>query len=121
VLAVLMAINWIWTGDAIQVGMFGFAVAAILTNAIAFIVRARRDAVRRGPPPPAREPEAVPTASLGAVLVAVAATSIVFGLAFGRFLVYFGAGLLVVAAAMVLREVMAERRERRAWRTREQR
>jgi high-affinity Fe2+/Pb2+ permease len=67
------------------------------------------------------EPEAVPTASLGALLVAVAVGSIVFGLAFGRFLVYFGAGLLIVSLGMVVRELLAERRQRRAWAHRERR
>ena len=28
-LALLLAINWVWTGDAIQVGSFGFAVAVV--------------------------------------------------------------------------------------------
>ena len=28
-LAVLLAINWIWTGDAIQVGSFAFALLII--------------------------------------------------------------------------------------------
>ena len=29
-LIVLMVLNWIWTGDAIQVGTFAFAVAVVL-------------------------------------------------------------------------------------------
>jgi ribose/xylose/arabinose/galactoside ABC-type transport system permease subunit len=120
-LVVLLAINWIWTGDAIQVGSFAFAAAAIFAVALALIVSARRDALRRGPPQPTRDPETVPAASLGAVLVAVAVASIVFGLAFGHFLVYFGAGLLVVSLGMVLREWLAERRQRRAWLERERR
>ena len=57
----------------------------------------------------------MPTASLGAVLIAVAVASIVFGLAYGRFLIYFGAGLLIASAGVVMREVQAERRERRRW------
>jgi MFS family permease len=120
-LVVLLAINWIWTGDAIQVGSFAFAAVAILAAALAVIIAGRRDALRRGPPQPLGEPEAVPTASLGALLVAVAVGSIVFGLAFGRFLVYFGAGLLIVSLGMVVRELLAERRQRRAWAHRERR
>jgi hypothetical protein len=111
-LAVLMVINWIWTGDAIQVGTFAFAVAAVWGIASVLTVR-RRDALRPGPPPPPAEPQAVPTASLGAVLVGVSVASIVFGLAFGRFLIYFGAALLIVSAALVARELHDERRERR--------
>ena len=33
-LVVLMAINWIWTGDAIQVGSFGFAALVIYMSGL---------------------------------------------------------------------------------------
>ncbi len=114
VLAVLMAINWIWTGDAIQVGTFAFAVLAVL-SAAALLVALAPQALRRGAPQPRPEPETLPTASLGAVLCALAVAAIVFGLAFGRFLVYFGAGLLLSALARVAIEVAAERRARARW------
>lgn len=111
-LAVLMVINWIWTGDAIQVGSFAFAVAAVWGIAAVLTAR-RREALRPGPPSPPAEPEAVPTASLGALLVGISVASIVFGLAFGRFLMYFGAALLIVSLGMVARELHAEWRQRR--------
>jgi high-affinity Fe2+/Pb2+ permease len=57
----------------------------------------------------------VPTASLGAVLIGVAVASIMFGLAFGRFLIYFGGGLLITSLGLVARELLAERHERRRW------
>jgi hypothetical protein len=108
-----MALNWVWTGDAIQVGAFGFAVAVVWGGAVLLAGASRRESLRTGPPPPASEPEGVPTASLGAVLVAVSIAAIVFGAAFGRFFVYFGAGLLVVSAGLVLREWAGQRRARR--------
>ena len=117
-LAVLMAICWIWTGDAIQVGTFAFAVLVVWGSAALIAAEAGREAVRRGPPRVTRDADAIPMASLGAVLVALAVGSIVFGFAFGRFLVYFGAGLLVVSLGIVVVEVRGQRRARRALRTR---
>jgi hypothetical protein len=111
-LIVLLIINWIWTGDAIQVATFSFAAVAILGSAVALTIASRREALRPGPPPPSSEPEAVPTASLGSVMVAVAASAIVFGLAFGSFLIYFGFGLLIASLGIVAREIRAERRQR---------
>ena len=113
-LAVLMAICWIWTGDAIQVGSFGFAVLVVWGSAALLAAEGGRQSLRRGPPRAVRRAEAIPTASLGAVLVAVAVGSIVFGFAFGRFLVFFGAGLLVVSVGIVLYEIRTERRAERA-------
>jgi hypothetical protein len=117
-LAVLMAICWIWTGDAIQVGSFAFAVVVVWGSAALIAAEGGRDALRRGEPREAREVEAIPTASLGAVLVAVAVGSIIFGFAFGRFLVFFGAGLLLVSVGIVIFEVRGQRRARRASRAR---
>jgi hypothetical protein len=113
-LAVLMAICWIWTGDAVQVGTFGFAVLVVWGSAALIAAQGGRDVVRRGEPRQVRGAEAIPTASLGAVLVAVAVGSIVFGFAFGRFLVFFGAGLLVVSVGIVIFEVRGQRRAARA-------
>jgi hypothetical protein len=114
-LAVLLAVNWIWTGDAIQVGSFGFAILVVWGSAALWAATSRRDSLRRGAPGPPPEPEAVPTASLGAVLVAVSVAAITFGFAFGRFLVYFGAGLLIASLGLLRRERRDERRARRAW------
>lgn len=109
-IAVLLALNLAWTGDDVQVCAFGFALVTIWGTATGLAVRSRRESLRRGAPPPTRAIETIPTASLGAVLVALALASIVFGLAFGRFLVYFGAGLLIVSLGLVIRERRAERR-----------
>jgi hypothetical protein len=116
-ISVLLAINWIWTDDAIQVATFAFAVMAVLAGA-GLLVWRDRQSLRPGPPGPPTGPETLPTASVGAVLCAVAAASIVFGLAFGPFLVDFGAALLVASLARVTVEVLGERRSReRARRT----
>src|SRR5437588_10104436 len=109
-LAVLMTLCWIWTDAAIQVGTFAFAVAVVWGGAALFAAEGGRQALRRGAPPAVRRAQAIPTASLGAVLVAVAVGSILFGFAFGRFLVFFGAGLLVVSLGLIVYEVRGERR-----------
>ena len=118
-LAVLMAICWIWTDDAIQVATFAFAVLVVWGGAALLAAEGGRQTLRRGAPAPVRRADAIPTASLGAVLVAVAVGSIVFGFAFGRFLVYFGAGLLVVSLGVVLVEVRGQRRAERDAATRQ--
>ena len=67
-----------------------------------------------GRPSPARTRSPIPSTSLGAVLVAISSASITFGLAFGRFLIYFGAGLLIASLGVVARERRAQRRARAA-------
>lgn len=114
-LAVLGVINWIWTDDAIQVATFACAVFVALSVVVTLALRTRREALRPGPPRPPSEPEAVPLASLGSVLVAVSLAAIMFGLAFGVFLVYFGAGLLVASLGRVSVELRSERRSRERW------
>jgi hypothetical protein len=114
-LAVSLALCWVWTGDALQVGEFGFAVTVVWGVGTLLAGASRRESLHRGPPPPTTEPEAVPTTSLGAVLVGLALAAMLFGFAFGSFLTYFGAGLLIVSMARVGHEVRGERRARRAW------
>ena len=73
----------------------------------------RREAIRRGPPEPrararrssAGEPGALPASalSLGCIL---------FGIAWAKFLVYFGTGLLVLSVGRLVLELRAERRSR---------
>jgi hypothetical protein len=114
-LVVMLGLNWIWTGDGIQVALFGFAALIAFGSAGTLIFGGRREAVRRGPPPVAEGPQAIASASLGAVLAGLSVAAIVFGLAFGRFLVYFGSGLLIVSVARVMQELAGQRRARRAW------
>lgn len=115
-IAVILALNWVWTGDAIQVASFAFTVLTVLGWALALVLQRPREALRRGQPSPSDEPQTVSSASYGSMLLAVGAATIVFGLAFGQFLVFFGAGLMVVAAGVVARELHAERRARQSWR-----
>ena len=51
---------------------------------------------------------------MGSLLAAVGVASIVFGLAFGKFPIFFGIGLLILGLGLVARERSAERRMRRA-------
>jgi hypothetical protein len=107
-LAVLLAINWIWTGDAIQVGQFGFAVLAIYSGA-ALLVITGRGALRRGAPQGDPNPEAFPEASLAAVLVGLSVGCMLFGVVWATFLVYFGAGVLLLSLGRLAQERRAER------------
>jgi hypothetical protein len=107
-LAVLMTLNWIWTGDAIQVATFALAVVAVYTGA-ALLAATGRDALRRGPPAPTPGPEALPEASVAAVLVGLSIACILFGLVWSEFLIYFGAGVLVLSLGRVALELRTER------------
>ncbi len=111
-LIVMAAINWIWTGDAIQAGTFAFAAGVVLAAAGLLALRSRAAAVRRGPPEPSAAPEPVPNASLGAALAGLSVAAILFGFAFGRFPIYFGAGMLVVSLGRIAIEIRAQRRSR---------
>lgn len=117
VLAVAMALLTVWNGGKPIIGFVGgFGVVVTFLTAFVFILLRPREAVRRGPPEPTGEPRAVPTASYGSVLFAVGGASLVYGLAFGHFLIYFGIGLMVVALAVIIREKVFQRRALRRWR-----
>jgi membrane protein implicated in regulation of membrane protease activity len=111
-LTVLLALNWAWTGDAIQIGSFALAVLVVGVGA-GLLALTGRQALRRGPPQPATDPEAIPEASLAAVIVALSLACMLFGLVWARFLVYFGAGVLVLALGRLVLEVRAQRESRR--------
>jgi hypothetical protein len=119
-LATLLAINWAWTSDTIQVSSFGFATGVILVWAIVQII-GDRDALRAQPPGGEVGVDAIPQASLGAAASGLAVAVIAFGLVFGRFLVFMGAGLLVASLGLVARELRAQRRALRAARAERQR
>jgi hypothetical protein len=109
ILAVLYALNVIWTGNHVNLAMAVFAVGATVATAVGFVALSGREAVRRGEPPPSEEPRAIPTASVGAVLLAVGLAAFAFGFAFGHFLVYFGAGVMIVALGVLAREASTQR------------
>jgi hypothetical protein len=119
-LAALLAINWVWTSDTIQVASFGSATGVILVWAI-FLVIGDRDALRARPPGEEHGVDAIPQASLGAAASGFAVATIAFGLVFGRFLVFMGAGLLVASLGLVARELRAQRRALRAARAERER
>jgi hypothetical protein len=114
-LVTLLALNWIWTGDAIQVGSFGFAALAILGGAGLLVWRAGREALRRGAPEARASVETIPQASAGAALAGLSLASILFGFTFGSFLIYFGAGLLAISIGRIVIELRAERSSRERW------
>jgi len=93
-------------GTILLVIIYGFGVAVWL---------ARREALRRGPPEPRDEPETVPQASVGAVLIGLAAGCALFGLAWARFLLDFGIALFVFAVGRLVLENRAQRASRRKW------
>ena len=71
ILALLYALNVVWTGKGLDAAMAGFALAATLGTAAAFIALRPREALKKGEPPPSPEPQAISSASYGAVLLAV--------------------------------------------------
>ncbi|HWF51355.1 MAG TPA: hypothetical protein VG294_12020 [Solirubrobacteraceae bacterium] len=112
-LVVLGAINWIWTGDAIQVETFAFAVLVIIGSAGALVLMSRQ-ALRHGPPQPRGDPEAVPQVSVAAVVAGLSVGSIAFGFVFGAFFTLFGFGMLVASLGRLAIEVRAQRRSERS-------
>jgi hypothetical protein len=117
-IGVLFAIHAVWTHDTLQDGSFGFAIGLILACAAVAIAR-DRDTIRRGAPEVEAGVEAVPVASLGALITAVAVVACGFGFVFGSFLVFIAVGLFVAGMFVLGRELAGERRARRTWSTRE--
>lgn len=112
-LVVLGAINWIWTGAAIQVGTFGFAALVVIATATGAALL-YRPAIKSGPPEPGGDPDAIPEDSVGAVVAGLSVASILFGFVFGRFFVLFGIGMLVASLGRMAIELRAQRRSVRA-------
>lgn len=109
ILSVSGTLNAIWTGDLIQIGTFAAAVFAELVLFVALIVR-NPVAIRRGEPARVLGAEAIPTASFGAAFTAIGCGTLLFGLAFGHFLVYLGAGMIVAGLGKLAVERHAQRR-----------
>ncbi|MBV9804457.1 MAG: hypothetical protein JO130_14750 [Solirubrobacterales bacterium] len=112
ILLVLAIGNWVWNGKPVGSGAASAAVVIIYGFGLA-LWRLRREAIRRGPPEPHTEIENVPSASLSAMLIGLAAGCALFGLAWAKFLLYFGIGLFVVAVGRMILELRAERATRR--------
>lgn len=116
ILTLLYAANWIWSGKPIEAIVTGFALLLVFVAA-ALLAAANRQAIRRGAPPdePARA-EGIPDFSFGALGAAIAVAFVALGLAFGHFLIYFGAGLFVLSLARLAIELRAARATVRRYR-----
>ena len=111
-LFVLFVGNWIWDDKPVNAATAAFAAIVIYGWAAAVALRSGRRALRRGPPEPDSTPQALPQASTGPVIAALGLASFVFGFTFSSFLIYFGAGLIVIGVGRALVEVRAERATR---------
>jgi hypothetical protein len=111
ILLVLAIGNWVWDAKPVNAGAASAAVAIVYVFGLALWL-SRREAVRPGPPEPGPVLESVPQASLAAAGVGVSLGCILFGIAWARFLVAFGIGLLVLSVGRLVLEVRAERRSR---------
>ena len=114
ILLVLAVGNWIWNARTVS-GLAATAAVVIIYGFGVAVWLARREALRRGPPEPRDEPETVPQASVGAVLIGLAAGCGLFGLAWARFLLDFGIALFVFAIGRLALENRAQRASRRKW------
>ena len=107
-LLVLFIGNWIWEAKAINAAEAAFA--ALVIYAVGVILwLARREAVRRGPPEQEREPEALPEGSLAAASAGISIGMVMFGMVWARFLVFFGAGILLASLVRIGLECREQR------------
>jgi cation transport ATPase len=118
-LAALAITNAIWTaGNVIQGGTFAAAVGSIVALAVLLIVLSP-EARHKGAPELRTRAAALPSGSFAAMLAGLALGCFAFGFAFGRFPIFFGAGLLVVALGRLSLELRAQRRAVRSLHRRE--
>ena len=111
-LLVLAIGNWIWDAKPVNAAAASAAVVIIYSFGV-LLWRTSPESIRPGPPEPRAETETVPQASLAAVVAGFSVACILFGLAWAKFLVYFGAALLIVSLGRAVIEVRAERASRR--------
>jgi hypothetical protein len=101
-LTVLAVVLWAWTSDDLPPAVFGAAAAIVwVAGLVALFVRRRRPGARPAP-----------DLSLASAFVAFAVAALVLGALVGRWLVYLGAGLLLIGLVGVARELRAQRRAR---------
>lgn len=111
ILLVLAIGNWVWDAKPVNGAAASAAVAIIYLFGVALWL-SRREAIRRGPPEPRSDPDSIPQASLAAAGIGVSLGCILFGIAWARFLVDFGIGVLVLSIGRLVLEIRAERRSR---------
>jgi hypothetical protein len=109
-LLVLGAVGWVIfkETDYLSILLPSFAVVATAAFAVGSQLAARRQERQ------AVDDEVVTEVSWPTVLVAIALSLALFGLAVGTFLIYIGGGLFALGAGGLLREWTAERRARRS-------
>jgi dipeptide/tripeptide permease len=112
ILLVLAIGNWVWDDKTVNGAAATAAVVIIYGFGVA-VWLARRDAIRRGPPEPRTEAEAVPQASLAAMLIGLSVGCALFGLAWAKFLLYLGVAAFVASVGRLIVELRAERATRR--------
>jgi hypothetical protein len=111
ILLVLAIGNWVWDAKPVNAGVASAAVAIVYLFGVALWI-SRREAIRRGPPEAQPKLDSVPQASLAAAGIGVSLGCILFGIAWAKFLVDFGIGLLVLSVGRLVLELRAERRSR---------
>jgi hypothetical protein len=98
----LALVLWVWTSDDLPPAILG--AAAVIAWALGVYALLR---------PPARpRVHAAPDLSLSSALVALAIAMLTLGALVGPWLVYIGAGALLIGLIGVGRELLAERRLR---------
>jgi hypothetical protein len=111
ILLVLAIGNWVWNARLVGGAAASAAVAIVYLFGVV-LWTSRREAIRRGPPEARPALDSVPQASLAAAGVGVSLGCILFGIAWAKFLVDFGIGLLVLSIGRLVLEMRAERRSR---------
>ena len=112
ILLVLAIGNWIWDAKPVNAETAAAAVVIVYGFGVAIWLR-RREAIRRGPPAPRNEEEVVPQASVAAMVMGLAAGCALFGLAWAKFLLYFGIAMFVLGVGRLIVERRAQRATRR--------
>jgi uncharacterized iron-regulated membrane protein len=112
ILLVLAVGNWVWNGKPVGSGAASAAVVIIYGFGVVVWLR-HREAIRRGPPAVRDEVENVPQMSVAAVMLGLSAGCALFGLAWAKFLLYFGIAMFVLSLGRLVVELRAERATRR--------
>ena len=106
---IALILNLIWEGAQLRVGLFAYTVLIIYVGALVLFLL-YRPAARKGEPEYESQPDPLPRLSLSAAGAGISIGLIVFGLVFGKFLIYLGGALLLAAGARLARELRAQRR-----------
>ena len=101
-LTTLAGVLWIWTSNDLPPAIFSGAAGIAWLIGLYGLLR----------PPALARIRMAPDLSLPSALVAFAVVMLVLGALVGRWLVFLGAGVLVIALAGLARELRAERRLR---------